>query len=356
MHWKETIIFWKYYFYFSFASSRNINLIVFKLIIEKDDHFYINKTSQITIIFIISSINDFKFININKIMLKRHPITACTKILCVIGHPIEHSMSPIMHNAIIQDLGLDFAYVAFDVRPENLKGAVEGFRALNVIGINVTIPHKETIINYLDTMDDVAQNIGAVNTIKNDNGNLIGRNTDAEGGRKALIDADCQISGKNLMILGAGGAAKALCYSLAKNTNKIVIVNRTEERAVKLAEEVGEKFGVNIEGKNNSKRSLKDDLKKVDVLINTTPIGMYPNVDNTPVPKEFLHPELYIFDVIYNPLETKLVKDGKEIGCKTLGGLDMLVNQGALAFEWWTNKKPNINLMKKKIIEFLNLK
>jgi shikimate dehydrogenase len=262
-------------------------LIVLKTIIEKDDHFYIKRIRYLTIIFIFSSINDFKVININKIMLIRHPITARTKILCVIGHPIEHSMSPIMHNAIIQDLGLDFAYVAFDVRPENLKGAVEGFRALNVIGINVTIPHKETIINYLDEMDDVAQHIGAVNTIKNDDGNLIGRNTDGEGGKKALMDASCQISGKNFLILGAGGAAKALCYSLAKDSNKIVIANRTEERAVKLAKEVKEQLGVNIEGKINNKRILKDELNKADVLINTTPIGMYPNVDNTPVTQEF---------------------------------------------------------------------
>jgi len=286
----------------------------------------------------------------------RNSITAQTKILCVIGYPIEHSMSPIMHNAALQDLELDYAYLAFDVPPNRLKEAVKGFKALNVKGISVTIPYKEIIIKFIDEIDSTAQKIGAINTIKNEDGVLIGKNTDAEGGRKAILDAGCEITGKNILILGAGGVAKAICYTLAKDANKMVITNRTESRAKKLAKELKKKIKVNAEGTNNSETTLKREIKTTDILINATSVGMYPQINKLPIKMEILHKHLFVVDLIYNPLETQLIKDAKVIGCRTLGGLDMLVNQGALAFEWWTNKKPNINLMKNKIIEFLGKK
>jgi len=286
----------------------------------------------------------------------RNSITAQTKILCVIGYPIEHSMSPIMHNAALQDLELDYAYLAFDVPPNRLKEAVKGFKALNVKGISVTIPYKEIIIKFIDEIDSTAQKIGAINTIKNEDGVLIGKNTDAEGGRKAILDAGCEITGKNILILGAGGVAKAICYTLAKDANKMVITNRTESRAKKLAKELKKKIKINAEGTNNSETTLKREIKTTDILINATSVGMYPQINKLPIKMEILHKHLFVVDLIYNPLETQLIKDAKVIGCRTLGGLDMLVNQGALAFEWWTNKKPNINLMKNKIIEFLGKK
>ncbi len=286
----------------------------------------------------------------------RNSITAKTKILCIIGHPIEHSMSPIMHNAALQDLELDYAYLAFNVPPNRLKEAVKGFKALNVKGISVTIPYKEIIIKFIDEIDSTAQKIGAINTIKNEDGVLIGKNTDAEGGRKAILDAGCEITGKNILILGAGGVAKAICYTLAKDANKMVITNRTESRAKKLAMELKKKIKVNAEGTNNSETTLKHEIKTTDILINATSVGMYPQINKLPIKMEILHKHLFVVDLIYNPLETQLIKDAKVIGCRTLGGLDMLVNQGALAFEWWTNKKPNINLMKNKIIEFLGKK
>ncbi len=286
----------------------------------------------------------------------RNSITAQTKILCVIGYPIEHSMSPIMHNAALQDLELDYAYLAFNVPPNRLKEAVKGIKALNVKGISVTIPHKEIIIKFVGEIDSTAQKIGAINTIKNEDGVLIGKNTDAEGGRKAILDAGCEITGKNILILGAGGVAKAICYTLAKDANKMVITNRTESRAKKLAMELKKKIKVNAEGTNNSETTLKREIKTTDILINATSVGMYPQINKLPIKMEILHNQLFVVDLIYNPLETQLIKDAKVIGCRTLGGLDMLVNQGALAFEWWTNKKPNINLMKNKIIEFLGKK
>ncbi|MFX1410706.1 MAG: shikimate dehydrogenase [Promethearchaeota archaeon] len=289
-------------------------------------------------------------------MSERKFISAQTMILCVIGYPIEHSMSPIMHNAAIQDLGLNYIYLSFAIHPSNLKHAVNGFRALDVKGINVTIPYKEKIIKYLDEIDPIAQKIGAVNTIKNEEGYLIAKNTDGIGGKKALIEAGYKISGKNFLFIGAGGAARALCYVISDDANKIVIANRTEKRAVKLANEIKKQSNCYIVGKSISKSILKEIIKNSDIVINTTPIGMYPLVNKSPIPPELLHSELIIFDIVYNPLKTKLLKDAVEKGCRTLGGLDMLVNQGALAFEWWTNKKPNIKLMKDKIIETLEMK
>lgn len=289
-------------------------------------------------------------------MSVRNSITAQPKILCIIGHPVEHSMSPVMHNAALQDLGLDFIYIAFNVIPSKLKNAIRGIKAIGIKGFNVTIPHKEIIMKYLDKIDPLAKKMGAINTVKSENGILIGRNTDALGAKKGLLDAGCKINGKNILILGAGGAAKAICYVLAEEANKIVIANRTEKRAIKLVKNLKKNIDINAEGKNNSENVLKEETSKADILINTTPVGMYPSTSQSPILKSILHSDLFVFDVIYNPIETKLIRDAKEIGCKTLGGLDMLINQGVLAFEWWTNKKPNRDLMKRKVIEILEMK
>jgi shikimate dehydrogenase len=286
-------------------------------------------------------------------MKENNIITAHTKLLCIIGYPIEHSMSPVMHNAVIKELNLDYIYLAFRVYPNNLPLAVKAFKTLDIKGINVTIPFKEKIIGYLDEIDPIGKKIGAINTIKNENGYLIGKNTDAEGGKIAILNSGYDISGRNVLILGAGGTARALSYSLANYVNKITIVNRTEIRAEKLAQELNRNFGINVVSKKFLTNILTEETQKADLLINTTPIGMYPNVDKTPISAEFLHKDLFVFDVIYNPLETKLLKDANECGCKTMGGLDMLVNQGASAFEWWTNEKPNLNTMKNKIINFM---
>jgi len=247
-------------------------------------------------------------------------------------------------------------YVAFNVHPDHLEGAVQGFRSLDIKGINVTIPHKETIIKYLDEIDPIAEKMAAVNTIKNDEGLLKGTNTDAGGAKKSLIDSGCEISGKNVLMVGSGGVTRAISFILAEDVGRMVLTDLIEDKAKILAAEVKEKTGANIEGKVSNENVLKQEIEKTDILINCTPIGMYPKVDISPVPKSLLHSELFVFDVIYNPLKTQLMKDAAEIGCRTLGGLDTLVNQGVLAFEWWTGKSPNSTLMKKKIIDFLGIK
>ncbi|MFW9829224.1 MAG: shikimate dehydrogenase [Promethearchaeota archaeon] len=283
-------------------------------------------------------------------MSVKNYITAQTDILGVIGHPIEHSMSPIMHNAAIRDLNLDYIYLAFDIPPNNLKDAIKGIRALNIKGINVTLPHKEKVMQFLDNIDVIAQKINSINAIKNEDGLLTGKNFDSEGAKEALLNAGCTLSGKKVIILGAGGAAKAISYSLALEAEKIVIINRTEDRAKRLVSEL-KKF--NIESKKYNEETIREEIKNADILINATPVGMFPSMETTPISRNLLHSGLFVFDLIYNPLETQLLKDSKEIGCRVLGGLDMLVYQGALAFEWWINKKPNIELMKRKVIEYL---
>jgi shikimate dehydrogenase len=286
--------------------------------------------------------------------MANHPkITAHTKFICIIGHPIEHSLSPIMHNALFQDLNLDYAYIAFDVHPNNLKAAFDGIRALNIEGANVTIPHKKESLKYMDRLDPLVIEIGALNTVKNENGKLIGRNTDALGARKALEDAKFDLKRKNVIVLGAGGAARAICYAIKEEIEELIIINRTYSKAKQLAVELNKDSGLCIKSFELNDPSIVNLAQSADILINTTPIGMYPDVGRSPLPKQALNEHLNVFDVIYNPLETQLLKDASDKGCKTLGGIDMLINQGALAFEWWTSKKPNIKLMKKKLVEFL---
>ncbi|MBY9014413.1 MAG: shikimate dehydrogenase [Candidatus Lokiarchaeota archaeon] len=289
-------------------------------------------------------------------MLNNPYIGASTNILCVIGHPIEHTMSPVMHNAAINDLSLDYIYLAFDIPPNDLKKAIVGFKKSNIIGINVTIPHKEAIIPYLDELEPLSKQIGAVNSVKNEGGVLLGRNTDVFGAKQALRDAGFKIEGKKALILGAGGAARAISFALSEKIDEIFISNRTKERAIKLAKELHDKTKIKATGKDMSEKTLRSLTYSVDILINTTPIGMYPLINISPISKDLLNENLFIFDIIYNPFQTQLLKDAKEIGSKILNGLDMFINQGALAFEWWTGKKPNIKLMKEKIIEQLGSK
>ena len=289
-------------------------------------------------------------------MLNNPQIKAGTKVLCVIGHPIEHSMSPAMHNAALKELALDYIYLAFDVPPRDLETTVLEFKKRGFRGINVTIPHKETIMKYLDQIDPLAKKIGAVNTIKNQEGNLIGKNTDAFGAKRALINAGFEIKEKKVLILGAGGAARAVSFALSDESDKIFICDIIEKRAIALANELKDKMKIKAVGKNFKYEALKSLIFDVDILINATPVGMYPDVNKTPISKDLLAEHLFVYDVIYNPLNTQLLKDASKIGCKTLNGIEMFINQGALAFEWWTDTKPNTNVMKKTIIEILKTK
>ncbi|TET17459.1 MAG: shikimate dehydrogenase [Dehalococcoidia bacterium] len=282
-------------------------------------------------------------------------ISGKTRICGIIGDPIEHTMSPVMHNAAFNQLGIDYLYVPFRVRKEELGKAIGGMRALNIRGLNVTIPHKVAVIPFLDELDPLAEKINAVNTIANDEGILTGYNTDATGFLQALLDREVELEGKNMVILGAGGASRAISFILAERGAHLIILNRLLELdwAEELASRISQIFTKEVEALELTDENLVKVLEKADILVNATSVGMSPNVDEIPVPANLLKPSLIVFDIVYNPIKTRLLREAEAAGAETIGGLDMLVWQGALAFEKWTGLKAPVELMKKEAIKVL---
>jgi shikimate dehydrogenase len=282
-------------------------------------------------------------------------ITGKTRICGLIGDPVEHTVSPAMHNAAFKKLGLDFLYLPFRVKPEALGEAVAGLRALNIIGFNVTIPHKVAVIPLLDSLDPLAEKIGAVNTVVNKDGELRGDNTDGPGFLQALLGRGVEVGGKNTVLLGAGGAARAIAYILAEEGANLTILNRQLEidQAEALARDIAEDFrqaaGVMELGDEN----LKKALEKADMLVNATSVGMSPERDATPVPAHLLKSALVVFDIVYHPMKTRLLKEAEAAGARTINGVDMLAWQGALAFEKWTGQKAPLDLMRKEAMKAL---
>ena len=282
-------------------------------------------------------------------------ISGKTKVCGVIGDPIEHTMSPVMHNAAFKELGLDYLYVSFRVRKEELGKAVESIRALNIRGLNVTTPHKVAIIPFLDELDPLVERIGAVNTIVNDDGVLTGYNTDATGFLQALLDKGVEPEGKNTVILGAGGASRAISFILAERGAHLVILNRLLELdwAEELAHRISQVFKKEVRALELNEKNLEMMLEGADILINATSVGMSPDVDETPVPARLLKTALIVFDIVYNPIQTRLLKEAEAAGAQTIGGLNMLVWQGAIAFEKWTGRKAPLDLMRREVIKAL---
>jgi len=274
-------------------------------------------------------------------------ISGKTKVCAVIGDPVEHSLSPCIHNAAFQYLALNYVYVAFKVRPEELEAAVQGIRGLKIRGLNLVMPLKIDIMQHLHRLDKSAKTVGAVNTILNDNGELVGYDTDGIGALMALRANKQDPANKQIVILGAGGAARAISYSLAGEARELVILNRTLERAEILAKELTNVFGNKVMFGGLSTSYLKKEMKDTDILINATPVGMRPNEAKTPVDRDLLRPDLVVFDLVYHPLETRLLKEAKSIGAKTIDGINMLVHQGAVSFEIWTGEKAPVNVMTK---------
>lgn len=282
-------------------------------------------------------------------------LTAHTRICGLFGDPVEHSISPAMHNAAFKKMGLDYIYLPFRVSEKNLAGAVKAIRSLNLRGVNVTIPHKATVIPLLDELEATAEKIGAVNTIVNDNGRLKGCNTDAAGFLRALEKKGIDPSGKKAVILGAGGVSRAISFIIAEKGADIDIISRSKslEYAAKLAKSIYGYTKSNIQAIELNETNLKQSLRQVDILINATSIGMNPDADMTLVPQKLLRPEMVVFDVIYNPEKTRLISDAEEAGATAIGGLDMLVWQGALAFQLWTGVEAPLTTMKNTAIKLL---
>ena len=280
-------------------------------------------------------------------------ISGRTKLCCVIGDPVEHSLSPVMHNAAFKELNLDFVYVAFTVRKDELKNAIAGARSLQVHGLNVTMPHKTAIMKHLDEIDPTAKSIGAINTVLNAEGKLVGYITDGVGAIKALKENSVSLEGKKLLLLGAGGAAKAIAFHAAQEVEELEILNRTAQKANDLAEALHKKFDKKVSGNMLSSETIKKELEDTDILVNATSVGMHPNVNQSLVDSTWLRPDLYVMDIIYNPLETKLAKDAKSVGANVVSGIEMLVYQGAVSFEIWTNRPAPVKVMKEAILNKL---
>ena len=283
------------------------------------------------------------------------PITGHTRLTALLGSPVAHSISPLMHNEAFQLLNLDYTYLCFDVNEETLLAAVEGLKACGIRGFNLTMPNKNQIVKLLDELSPAARLIGAVNTVVNDKGHLVGYNTDGVGYMQAVKDAGYDITGKTITIMGAGGAATAICAQAALDgVEKIHIfareTSRFWERTQKLVENINSTLPCKaVLHENKDTGALAGAISESALLLNATSVGMAPDTDSTIIQDTSLyHPDLIVSDVIYNPRETRFLREAREAGCRTFNGMYMLLYQGAEAFRLWTGKEMPIKEIKEK--------
>jgi len=270
-------------------------------------------------------------------------IDANTSLFGLIGNPVAHSLSPAMHNQAFAATGYKGIYLAF--RVTDPAAAIKGIRALNFKGVSVTLPHKVAVMEYLDEVDETAARIGAVNTIVNNRGRLIGYNTDCAGALQALRTRT-SIKGKSVGLIGAGGAARAIGFGLVAAGGSVTILNRSRTSGEGLAADLQAEY-----------LPLNDwQPNHYEILINTTPVGMHPETDATPIPKEELSKEMVVMDIVYNPLDTRLLKEAAAKKCRTINGVAMFVFQGVHQFELWTGQKAPVDVMQNSVLEALKAK
>ena len=277
-----------------------------------------------------------------------------TQVCAVIGNPVAHSLSPAIHNAAFKFLDLDFIYVACPV--EDVKGALIGMRAIeNFRGMSVTIPHKTEVMKYVDEIAAVDRNIGSINTVIHEQDKLIGLGTDGSGALKAFVDSGVELDGKNILMLGAGGAARAIAFTLARNTKlgELSILDVDEPLLGGLKTDL--KAGTNAVIKSGvlTEDTLAAAMQSSDVIIHCTPVGMHPNVDASLISPELFRPQQVVFDIVYTPLETKLQAEAKSRGLKTISGVEMFVNQAVLQFEQFTGVDAPVEVMRRVVMEHL---
>jgi len=264
-----------------------------------------------------------------------------TELYGVIGNPVRHSLSPMIHNGAFRRLGWNAVYLAFEVK--NIEEALRGMRGLGVRGVSVTIPFKTEVLPFLDKIEGLAKKVGAVNTIINRRGRLIGYNTDCEGALEAL-EEKMDLRGKRVVLLGAGGAARAIGFGLKERGVPLIVVNRSKERGWALSKELRCNY-LPI----SSLARMKEGELEADILINATSLGMVPRDGETPIPKKFLKKGMVVMDIVYEPLQTRLLREAKEKGCVTVDGLEMLIRQGMAQFEIWTGRRLKIGEIRKDL-------
>ncbi len=270
-------------------------------------------------------------------------VNAGTNLYGVMGNPVKHSLSPLMHNAGFSHIGYDGVYTAFEV--SDVKSAVSGIRALGIKGVSVTIPHKLSVMDYLDEIDATALKIGAVNTIVNKDGHLYGYNSDCLGAVNALLEKT-PIKNQNVVLLGAGGAARAIGFGILNEGGNLTVLNKFEDEGKALADD----FGVAYYPLESF------ETLECDIAINATPLGMTPDITSTPVPERLLSKEMVVMDIVYNPLQTTFLKDAENKGCVTVDGVAMFVYQGVSQFESWTGEKAPVALMRQVVLDHLTSK
>lgn len=283
------------------------------------------------------------------------PITGHTRLTALLGSPVAHSISPVMHNESFRLLGLDYVYLCFDVTEASLPAAVEGLKACNIRGFNLTMPNKNKVVELLDELSPAARLIGAVNTVVHENGRLIGYNTDGVGYMQSVKDAGYDITGKTITVMGAGGAATAICAQAALDGVESIHIfarrtSRFWERTEKLVKNINAALHCRaVLHENGDNNALKEAVSQSTLLLNATSVGMAPNIDASIVNDTALYrPDLIVSDVIYNPRETRFLREAKQAGCRTFNGMYMLLYQGAEAFRLWTGQDMPVREIKAK--------
>ncbi len=281
-------------------------------------------------------------------------ITGTSKVFGILGWPVSHSLSPVFQNAAFEHLGLNCCYVPFPVETGHLDAAIRAIPVLNIAGLNVTVPYKERVIPYLTSLTEDAMMIGAVNTITVSGNSLIGHNTDGQGFIASLNESGQSVNGRSILVLGAGGAARAVVFSLAERAaGTIYIANRTVSKAESLREQVKKYFSaVHIKAAGIEQEDLKRIINNVEIIINTTSIGLMKG-DPSPVPRKLLHKDLFVCDLIYNPPDTELIRYAKELCSGHMNGSGMLIFQGAASFKLWTGIEPPVHVMRQALQDAL---
>lgn len=279
------------------------------------------------------------------------PIDAKTRVCALIGHPVGHSLSPPMHNAAFDALGLPFVYVAHDVRPGEVGRALEGIRALGYRGLSVTIPHKAEAMRFVDEVDEIAQGIGCINTVVNDDGRLRGFNSDGLGALGALRDAGADPAGRRTLLLGSGGAARAIAVTLARESppRELVILGVDAPELERLSADVSARGRAPVRCDRLTEESVLRETAACEILLHCSPVGMHPHPGQSLVPPGALRPGLVVFDAVYNPRRTRLLQDAATAGCRTVEGIEMFLGQAYVQFELWTGAKAPREVMRRVV-------
>lgn len=277
-----------------------------------------------------------------------------TRLVGVMGWPIEHSLSPAMHNAALAEMGLNWVYLAFAVAPEHVGEAVRGVRGLGLVGLNVTIPHKQAVIEHLDEIDEFVAALGVANTIvRREDGRLEGHNTDGPGFIRSVEERGHTVAGMAVALLGAGGSARSVAYACARaGARALAVLNRTPERAEEVAELVRAQAGLSaVEALPLTGAEAQEAVEGADLIVDCTSVGMYPHVNVEPaVPGAWLRPGQVVVDLTYNPLQTVLLRAATEAGAATVDGAGMLVHQGAISLQYWSGQDPPVDTMRRALL------